>query len=119
MGKMKTGLNDRHRLILELLRKRNAENAPSPTLREIGKALGIRSVSLVNYYLERLEADGYIHREKLSPHKVEITLAGSDRDGKPFIYYGGKMVRGELVIIPIVGVLKNECIRSYWRGNNS
>jgi repressor LexA len=119
MRKMKTGLNDRHRLILDYLKKKSSEHNFSPTLRDIGKALGVRSVSLVNYYLELLELEGYIHREKISPHKIEITLTNPGQGNNPPSGIGGRAVHGELVIIPIIGVFKNDCIYPLTKLKNS
>ena len=36
----------------------------SPTIREIASYFGLKSTSLVSYYLGRLEKQGYIRREK-------------------------------------------------------
>lgn len=35
-----------------------------PSIREIGNSSGISSTSVVNYYLDKLAADGYIQRDE-------------------------------------------------------
>jgi SOS-response transcriptional repressor LexA len=116
MRKMTPGLNDRHHSILAYLQENLVDKASSPTLREIGKALGIHSVSLVNYYLERLEDDGYIRRTKLSPHKVKITLTAQTTGKNPLAQAGGRAARGDIVIIPVIGVLKDDRFYFYKEG---
>ncbi|MNC28676.1 LexA repressor [compost metagenome] len=44
----------------------------SPTIREIGKAMGLASTSTVYGYLERLEKKGYIERRESSPRALRV-----------------------------------------------
>ena len=39
----------------------------SPSVREIGEAVGLRSSSTVHGHLRRLESKGYIRRDPLNP----------------------------------------------------
>lgn len=48
--------------VLAYVRECIEAGAPSPTIREIGDAVGISSTSVVNYHLSRLERDGEIRR---------------------------------------------------------
>lgn len=57
-------LSERQRKILEFFRKFQQESGFPPTIREIGKAVGISSTSVVNYNLNRLEEMGFIEREE-------------------------------------------------------
>jgi len=50
--------------IMDFIRKYLGENGFPPSIREIGKAVGISSTSVVNYNLRRLEERGYLSREK-------------------------------------------------------
>lgn len=43
-----------------------------PTIREIGKAVGLRSSSTVHAHLERLEHTGRIRRDPASPRAIEV-----------------------------------------------
>ncbi|MFD4509813.1 MarR family transcriptional regulator [Streptomyces sp. NPDC058457] len=56
------GLSSRQLQILNFLRKVSAEQGFPPTIREIAKAVGLRSGSSVSYQLDRLEARGLIDR---------------------------------------------------------
>lgn len=55
-------LSDRQVRILEFIRRYLEEQNYPPTIREIGKAVGIPSTSVVKYNLERLQEKGYIER---------------------------------------------------------
>jgi repressor LexA len=57
-------LSIRQKDILEFIREHLGDNGFPPTIREIGKAVGISSTSVVNYNLNRLEEQGYLSREK-------------------------------------------------------
>ena len=48
MGKM---MNDRHRKIMLFLEEYQKNNQFSPSIRELGNAIGVNSTSLVDYYL--------------------------------------------------------------------
>ncbi len=55
-------LSDRQVRMLAFIRSYLEEHAYPPTIREIGKAVGIPSTSVVKYNLERLQEKGYIER---------------------------------------------------------
>ncbi|MFK0113156.1 MarR family transcriptional regulator [Streptomyces sp. NPDC091217] len=56
------GLSSRQLQILNFLRKVSAEQGFPPTIREIAKAVGLRSASAVSYQLDRLEKLGLVDR---------------------------------------------------------
>ena len=56
-------LNDRERALLEYIRRVMLEKGYAPSVRDIGAALGLKSTSTVQMYLDRLSAYGYIRRE--------------------------------------------------------
>jgi repressor LexA len=64
MVRKSEGLSKRHELILKFLEKFQDENGYSPSIREIGESINVRSTSLVDYYLKQLEEKGYISREE-------------------------------------------------------
>ncbi len=55
-------LSDRQVRMLEFIRSYFEEHFYPPTIREIGKAVGIPSTSVVKYNLERLQEKGFIER---------------------------------------------------------
>lgn len=63
MPTMKQGLTVKELTILGYIVKYRAERGYSPSLREIGKNHGIRSTSLITYYLNNLEKAGKLKRD--------------------------------------------------------
>jgi repressor LexA len=59
-GDAVTDLTDRQRQVLDYLRACIASRGFSPSVREIGAALGMNSSVTVAQHLKRLEAKGYI-----------------------------------------------------------
>ena len=64
MARKFEGLGKRHKMIMRFLDKFQTENGYSPSIREIGESIGVKSTSLVDYYLRQLEEKDYISREK-------------------------------------------------------
>jgi repressor LexA len=56
-------LSERQQKILEFIREFIGENQFPPTIREIGKRVGITSTSVVKYNLDALEKKGFIQRD--------------------------------------------------------
>lgn len=57
-------LTERQERILAFIRQYGAEHGYPPTIREIGRAVGISSTSVVKYNLERLEDKGKLERSE-------------------------------------------------------
>ena len=56
-------LSERHTRIMEFLNDFQEKRGYSPSIREIGDVIGVKSTSLVDYYLRQLEDMGYISRD--------------------------------------------------------
>lgn len=85
-------LSVRQEGIMEFIRKYIGENRFPPSIREIGKAVGISSTSVVNYNLRRLEERGYLSREKEVSRGLRLTANAPDL-----------VPSGGLLRIPIAG----------------
>jgi repressor LexA len=101
-------LSDRQIRMLQFIRSYLEEHSYPPTIREIGKAVGIPSTSVVKYNLERLQEKGYIERsEEVSrglklidgprlvstPRSevlgiVEVPMLGKISAGEPILAFG-------------------------------
>jgi len=57
-------LSDRQKRMVKFIRSYTSEHRYPPTIREIGKAAGISSTSVVNYNLNILEREGLIVRNR-------------------------------------------------------
>lgn len=87
MARRHAGISERQLKIMEFLMKFNESNGYSPSIRQIGDSINVKSTSLVDYYLKQLQEMGYIEREDrisrsirvLQPVKsgaVQISMAG-------------------------------------------
>ncbi len=107
------GLGERHkRILLEVDAFRTRHGYP-PTIREIGDKVGIHSTSMVNYYLEQLEAMGYIDRTegisrgiRLLPAAHQV-LASLRQPGMAATSASRRFNRppSEVFHIPLVGII--------------
>ncbi len=72
MARKSAGLSERHRKIMEFLTQFQEQNGYSPSIREIGESIGVRSTSLVDYYLKQLEELKYIDRDQHISRSIRV-----------------------------------------------
>lgn len=72
---MNEELTPRQREIFEYILKTTREKGYPPSVREIGKAVGLSSSSTVHGHLFHLEKKGYIRRDASKPRAIEILAA--------------------------------------------
>jgi repressor LexA len=70
------GLTPRQRRILWFIHDWVQERGYSPSMREIGRAVGLTSTSSVEHQLSALESKGHLRREPGCPRTVEVRLPG-------------------------------------------
>ena len=107
MARRSQGLSERHRKIMEFLTKFQETNGYSPSIRQIGDSIDVKSTSLVDYYLTQLLEMGFIEREDrisrsirvLQPMYPTTTLTGIVGGA---VNKAGNMI-ADLVSIPIAG----------------
>ncbi|MGD6978172.1 transcriptional repressor LexA [Citricoccus zhacaiensis] len=73
-------LTARQRIILGSIRSAIAQHGYPPSMREIGDAAGLASLSSVTHQLGQLEKWGYIRKDPGRPRAMEVLL---DEDGQP------------------------------------
>ena len=84
----------RQRKILEFIDQTIKENGFPPTVREIGKAVGLNSPATVHTHLSTLQERGYIRRDPTKPRAIEVHWdAGS----------GAIIDRRPVTHVPVVG----------------
>jgi len=100
MARRSQGLSERHRKILDFLTRFQEENGYSPSIREIGDSINVKSTSLVDYYLTQLEQMGYIQRDDRVSRSIRV-LEPAER----LLNRAVKAVRQleDVVTIPILG----------------
>ena len=69
-------LTPRQHTILRFIHDWVQERGYSPSLREIGRAVGLTSTSSVEHQLSALESKGHLRREPGCPRTVEVRLPG-------------------------------------------
>jgi len=101
MAKRRKGLSERHKKILQVLEKHQAESGYPPSIREIGKQTGISSTSVVNYYLNQLEEEGYIERDRKISRGVRLVrnVAGQLQEAAGAM----RSAIEDLVRVPVIG----------------
>lgn len=70
---MPEGLHPRQQEIVEYLRSRSLDGGYPPSVREIGRAVGLSSSSTVQNHLNVLERKGLIHRDPTKSRTVLLT----------------------------------------------
>ncbi len=112
MAKRRQGLSERHKKILEVLEHYQDHVGYPPSIREIGAEADISSTSVVNYYLNQLEEEGYIERDRKISRGVRLLknvagqmvgLAESVRDAIEDLLrvpVMGRIVAGEPLPVP-------------------
>ena len=75
------GLRPRQRQVLELIKREVATRGYPPSVREIGRHLGLSSPATVHSHLRALERAGHIRRDPTKPRAIEIL--GGDRERVP------------------------------------
>jgi len=107
MARRSEGLSNRHKKIIKFLTEFQENSGYSPSIREIGESIGVKSTSLVDYYLKQLEDMGYITREQhisrsiclLRPAEAGRTAAEKIAEG---IRKAGSAI-DELLSVPVLG----------------
>ena len=99
--KRKEGLNKREKAILKYIEKAVAENGYPPSVREIGKAIGLKSTATVHAYIARLTEEGYIAKQNNKGRTLKLLKGGNGQPIEPAKkdFY----LQKELVDVPLVG----------------
>lgn len=99
-------LSTRQKQILRYITKEIKENGYAPSVREIGKAVGLSSTATVHCYLKKLEELGYIKKENQKGRTLRILKSENDLyDPSIISREAGKAFfnKKEMVDIPVVG----------------
>lgn len=85
------GLTPRQQEILDFVSRSIREHGYPPTIREIGRAFGIRSPNGVNDHLKALQRKGFLNREDLKSRAITPTRLGEIQ------------LTGTMVEVPLLG----------------
>ena len=76
-------LTKRQKEIFDFIRKYAAKTGYPPTVREIGKAVGLHSSSTVHAHLANLEKIGLLKRDPSKPRAIELLFEKAKRTVRP------------------------------------
>lgn len=88
MVRKSKGLGERHQKILNFIEDYQRKHKHPPSIREIGEHCDISSTSVVNYYLDQLEKNGHIERDRKISRGVRLT---------------GNTPLGDMLRVPVLG----------------
>lgn len=91
-------LTSRQRAVLDTIRESVASRGYPPSMREIGKVVGLHSPSSVAHQLVTLERKGYLRRDPNRPRAIEVVDAGRTSAPVPVLPEGE-----ETAFVPLVG----------------
>lgn len=92
MVRKSKGLGERHQKILEFIESYQREYQHPPSIREIGEHCKISSTSVVNYYLDQLEKEGLLERDRKISRGMRLV--------------GNNNPLGDLLRVPVLGVIQ-------------
>jgi repressor LexA len=99
MVRKSKGLGERHQRILDFIQDYQRKHKHPPSIREIGESCDISSTSVVNYYLDQLEKNGHIERDRKISRGLRVT--GQSPLGELFrVPVLGRIVAGQPILIP-------------------
>ncbi|MBO4293543.1 MAG: transcriptional repressor LexA [Clostridia bacterium] len=101
MPRKREELNKREKAILKFIEKQILTEGYPPSVREIGKAVGLNSTATVHGYLARLDEKGYIKKKDKKGRTLRL-LKGSAGESKVMSSKDFYTQR-ELVDVPIIG----------------
>lgn len=97
----RTSLSPKQLAILEVIQQSVAARGYPPSMREIGDAVGLASLSSVTHQLKQLELSGYLRRDPKRPRALEVIIRVPDtstvESDAPAVQIG------DAAMVPLVG----------------
>ncbi|MCX7521313.1 transcriptional repressor LexA [Microbacterium sp. STN6] len=93
-------LSDKQVAILEVIAQSVASRGYPPSMREIGDAVGLASLSSVTHQLNQLELSGYLRRDPNRPRALEILI---DLPSSTSVDADAVTPVGDAAMVPLVG----------------
>jgi repressor LexA len=92
-------LTKRQREIFDFISRYLAKHGYPPTVREIGKAVGLHSSSTVHAHLAKLESLGVLKRDPTKPRAMEVLVERAKRAVRPTgLPLVGQVAAGEPIV---------------------
>ena len=95
-------LSDKQLAILDVIQRSVSQRGYPPSMREIGDAVGLSSLSSVTHQLNQLELSGYLRRDPNRPRALEI-LIDLPSNASETVDYENQTPVGDAAMVPLVG----------------
>jgi len=95
---MDLNLTKRQSEIFEFINRHLEKTGYPPTVREIGKALGLHSPSTVHAHLAKLEKSGVLRRDPSKPRAIEVLVDRAKRVMAPGVPLVGQVAAGSPIL---------------------
>ena len=96
-------LNRREKAILRYIEKQVKINGYPPSVREIGKAVGLKSTATVHGYIASLEKKGYIKKESQKGRTLKLIKGGLEENTNQENIEKDVYTSKEMVDVPVIG----------------
>ncbi len=97
----RNSLSDKQLAILDVIRRAVATRGYPPSMREIGDAVGLSSLSSVTHQLNQLELSGYLRRDPNRPRTLELLIDLQQDEGA--VVSDNPTPIGDAAMVPLVG----------------
>ncbi len=91
---MEIDLTKRQKEIFEFIKRQTQKTGYPPTVREIGKAVGLHSSSTVHAHLANLEKVGLLRRDPTKPRAIELLVDRAKKAVRPGLPLVGQVAAG-------------------------
>lgn len=100
----RTTLSEKQRAILSVIQASVARRGYPPSMREIGEAVGLSSLSSVAHQLGQLELSGYLRRDPNRPRALEVLIDLEPHEMTPADSHAvASPAVGDAAMVPLVG----------------
>ncbi len=99
----RTSLSDKQLAILDVIQRSVSTRGYPPSMREIGDAVGLSSLSSVTHQLGQLELSGYLRRDPNRPRAMEVLIDLPSIEGGSDDAPESTVSVGDAVMVPLVG----------------
>lgn len=95
-------LNKREKAILKFIEKHVLNHGYPPSVREIGKAVGLKSTATVHGYIASLEKKGFVKKESQKGRTLKLLKGGLEEDPNQETFKEAYTSK-EMVDVPVIG----------------
>ena len=99
----RTSLSDKQLAILDVIQRSVSSRGYPPSMREIGDAVGLASLSSVTHQLNQLELSGYLRRDPNRPRAMEVLIDLPGIEGADDAGESTAPSVGDAAMVPLVG----------------